>query len=413
MLTAKLIERTTTPGRYRDGDVRGLYLQISARGAKSFVLRYERHGKERMMGLGSAAEFTLKQARERALAARRLLADGIDPLATKRADQQAAKLAEQRKLTFRQAASRYFDQNENKWRNAKHRAQFLTSLSAHVFPTIGDMDVAAIETADVLRALEKGDFWRSKTITADRVRTRIEAVIDWAVVRGHRPTGTNPARWKGHLDQVLPPSRKIAPVAHHKAMPYTEVPAFMAELRAQQGSAARALEYLILTASRSGEVLGAQWSEIDFANGVWTVPGQRMKGGREHRQPLSDAAIALLRSLPRETGNGYVFIGGRADSGLTVMALWLLMERMGLRGTATVHGFRSAFSDWAHERTSHSAHTIEISLAHSVGSETERAYRRTDMVAKRRQLLESWAKFLTTKPLAKDADVVVPMRERV
>jgi integrase len=406
MLTAKRVERNKKPGRYRCGLVKGLLLQISDAGAKSWVLRYERHGRERMMGLGSASEFTLKEARERARAARQLLADGIDPLTQKRAAKEAARLAEQRRLTFGEAAQRYFDQNESKWRSASHREQFLSSLRAFASALAG-MDVTAIGTADVLRVLDP--IWKTKTETASRVRNRIEAVIDWAVVRGHRPPGTNPARWKGHLDQVLPAPRKVAPIVHHKAMAYAAVPSFAAELAKRQSSAARALQFLILMAARSGEVLGAQWSEIDFDSKTWIIPGHRMKGGREHRQPLSEAALDLLRALPREDGNPFLFVGGRTGSGLTNMSLFLLMGRLGLSGVATVHGFRSAFSDWAHERTSHSAHTIELSLAHRVGNETERAYRRTDMIAKRRQLMEAWARFCVS-PSAKAGGDVVALR---
>jgi integrase len=410
MLSQKFVERCKRPGRYRDSVIAGLLLQITDSGAKSWILRYQLNHREHMLGLGSAATFTLKEARERGRAARQLLADRIDPVQSKHSAKQAAKLAEQRKLTFAEAAQKYFDQNADKWRNTKHRQQFLGSLRAIAFPTIGGMDVAAIDTAAVLRVLDV--IWNTKSITADRVRSRIEAVIDWAVVRGHRLPGTNPAAWKNHLDQVLPAPRKVAPVVHHKAMPYTEVPAFMVELREQQSSAARALEYLIYTAARSGEVLGATWSEIDFDNKMWVVPGNRMKSGREHRQPLSDAALDLLRKLPREAGNPHVFIGDRTGSGLTAMALWLLMERMGKRGIATVHGFRSAFSDWAHEQTAHSAHTIEISLAHSVGPATERAYRRGPMLAKRVKLMNDWAKYCATPARAKAGGNVVAINER-
>jgi integrase len=384
--------------------VKGLLLQISDSGAKSWVLRYERHGKERMMGLGSASEFSLKDARERARAARQLLADGVDPLAAKRANRQAAKLAEARKLTFREAAERYFDQHESKWRSASHRDQFMASLKADVFGAIGYMDVATIDTPDILRAIEP--IWKTKSINADRVRSRIEAVLDWTVVRGHRPPGTNPAHWKGHLSEVLPAPRKLAPVEHHAAMDYRLLPQLMAELRQQDGTAARALELLILTAARTGEVTGATWDEIDFGSKTWVIPGQRMKGGREHRVPLSPACIDLLKKLPREAGNSFVFIGRYPGAGLGKMALPGVMERLGESGKTTIHGFRSSFSNWCHEQTAHSAHTIEISLAHNVGTEVERAYRRTDMINKRRQLMEQWSKFCTSPPAKISGDVV-------
>jgi integrase len=398
--------RAKKPGRYRDGLVKGLLLQISKSGAKSWVLRYELHGKEHMMGLGSAGDYNLKEARERARAARQLLGDKVDPLAAKHAARSAAKLAEARKLTFREAAQRYFDQHESKWTNTDYRDQFLASLERFAFSVLGDMDVAAIDTPAVLRAIEPR--WRDTTVTLDRVRNRIEQVLDWCVVRGHRPAGTNPARWKGHLDQVLPQPRKVAPVVHHRALPYGEAPAFMAELRRLSGPAARALEFLILTAARSGEVTGATWDEIDLDGRTWTVPGQRMKGRREHRVPLSDAAVDLLRELPRERGNPHVFIGPSAGSGLSHMSLPYIMQRMSRADGATIHGFRASFSTWAYESTAHAPHTIELSLAHLVGNEVERAYRRSSMYAKRVKLMGDWARYCS-RPAGK-ADNVAPIR---
>jgi integrase len=406
MLTAKRVERTKKPGRYRDGLVKGLLLQISKSGAKSWVLRYELHGKEHMMGLGSAGDYNLKEARERARAARQLLGDKVDPLAAKRAARSAAKLAEARKLTFRDAAQRYFDQHESKWTNTDYRDQFLASLERFAFPVLGDMDVAAIDTPAVLRAIEPR--WRDTTVTLDRVRNRIEQVLDWCVVRGHRPAGTNPARWKGHLDQVMPAPRKVAPIVHHRALSYGEVPAFMAELRRLNGPAARALEFLILTAARSGEVTGATWDEIDLDGRTWTVPAQRMKGRRPHTVPLSDTVVDLLRKLPRERGNPFVFIGPLAGRGLSHMGLPYVMQRLDSANGVTVHGFRSSFSTWAYERTAHSNHTIELALAHNVGNEVERAYRRSSMYAKRAKLMSDWARHCSRPP--SKADNVVSLR---
>jgi integrase len=402
MLTAKKVERTTKPGRYRCGLVQGLLLQISDGGTKSWVLRYELNGRERWMGLGSASVFTLKQARERALQARQLLADGLDPLAAKQTKRQAARVAAARKLTFAEAAQGYFDQNESQWRSASHRDQFMSSLRADAFPAIGAMDVAAIGLPDVLRVIEP--LWKTKTPTADRIRSRIQRVLDWCVVRGHRPPGTNPAQWRGHLDQVLPAPRKVAPIEHHRAMDYRAVPQFMAELRQQEGVAARALEFLILSAARTGEVLGAQWSEVDSDSKIWTIPGHRMKAGREHRVPLTKPVLDLLGKLPREADNPLVFIKGQA--GLSKMAMAHVMERLGQSGKSSIHGFRSCFATWSHERTAHSAHTVEISLAHNVGSAVEQAYRRTDMIVKRRQLMEQWAKFCSMPPAKISGDVV-------
>jgi integrase len=406
MLTAKRVERTRRPGRYRDGTVKGLLLQISESGAKSWVLRYMLHGSERMMGLGSAVDFSLREARDRARSARQLLADGVDPLGAKRQRKAEAKAAAAKLLTFREATQRYFDQHEKKWTNASHREQFLTSLQTYAFPILGDIDVASIALADVLRVLEPN--WNAKSVTMDRVRNRIENLVDWCVVRGHRPPGTNPARWKGHLDQVLPAVRDVAPRGHHAALAYAALPAFVAELRRQDEVAARALEFLILTTARSGEVLGATWDEIDFGAATWTVPASRMKAKREHRVPLSPAALSLLRALPREDGNPYCFVGPKAGQGLGGMMLARLLKRMGRDGI-TVHGFRSAFSDWAHESTSHANHCIELSLAHSVGSDVERAYRRGDMVLKRVKLMNEWSKYCNSPAVARGGKVV-PLR---
>jgi len=401
MLTSRGVERAKHPGRYPCALIRGLYLQITPAGSKSYVLRYQLRGQERWMGLGGASEFTLSEARTRARAARQLLADRIDPLVGKQAAEEAAKLAAARKLTFREAAERYFDQHAGRWRPS-HRDMFLTTLRAHAFPTLGAMDVASIDKPDILRTLEP--IWKSKSVTADRTRSRIEAVLDWATVSGHRPPGTNPAKWKGHLDQVLPAARKLAPVVPLAAMSYRAVPVFVARLRALDSVAARALEFLILTAARSGEVIGARWSEIDLTEKTWTVPAARMKSRREHRVALSPAVIELLRKLPRHDGDDLVFGGLSARWGMRQV-----MQRLGQAGAATVHGFRSAFSTWANEQTAHASHTIEISLAHNVGTETERAYRRTDLVAKRAQLMQSWATYCLT-PFAKVAGDVVPLR---
>jgi integrase len=412
MLTAKRVERTKKPGRYRDsGGIRGLLLQISASGAKSWVLRYERHGRERMMGLGSCSEFTLKEARERARQARQLLANGIDPLARKHADKQSAKLAEHRKLTFREAAQRFFDQNESKWRSAKHREQFLGTLKAHVFSVLGDMDVAVIDTPDILRAIEP--LWKTKPITADRTRSRAEQVIDWAIVRGHRPPGTNPAKWKGHLDQVLPAPRKVAPIAHHAAMDYRELPAFITKLRQDDTVAARALEFLILCAARSGEVIGAAWDEIDFDSKTWTVPAERMKSGKPHRVPLCDRALAILRDLPREGGNSHVFVGRRPGAALSPWAMPWVMEHHGQRGATTIHGFRSGFRDWAGETTAFAHDICEAALAHVRGDHSVRAYARGDLFDKRRKLMEAWSRYCMTPPAVerKRGSSVVTMRE--
>jgi integrase len=404
-LSAKRVQRLKGEGRYHDADVRGLYLQISASGARSWLLRYELFGKEKMMGLGSAQEFSLAQARERAREARRLLADDKDPLIAKRAQKAAAKLTAARRLTFREAAQRYHKMHLGEWRSIAHAKQWLRSLEVFAYPIIGDMDVATITKPDVLRVIEP--LWHDRTVTMDRVRNRIESVLEWAVALEYRPAGTNPAKWAGHLDQVLPKVKKIAKPVHFAALDYEQMPMFMAKLRHQQGIAARALEFAILTAARSGEVLGAKWEEIDLGNKTWTVPAERMKAGKEHKVPLAPQAIKLLRALPREDGNPFVFIGTRSGRGLSSMVLYRLLQRMG-HSDITTHGMRSAFSDWAHEMTAHANHAIELALAHSIGTEAEKAYRRGNMIAKRVKLATDWAKFCTSKPVA-EADNVVPL----
>lgn len=406
-LTAKRVARLLKekPGRHHDGH--GLHLQITSPTNASWLLRYQRHGREHWLGLGPVHTVSLADARVRAKAARLQLLDNIDPLEAKHAAKAAAKIAAARKLTFREAAEQYHKQNLSSWRSVQHAQQWLVSLQTYAYPAIGYMDVATIYTPDVLRVVEP--IWHDKTVTADRVRNRIESVIDWAVVRGHRPPGTNPAAWKNHLDQVLPAVKKVAKVQHHPALAYAEVPAFMQALRLQEGVAAKALEFTVLTAARSGEVLGAKWDEIDLTNKVWTVPASRMKREREHRVPLAPAAIKLLRNGAREDGNAHVFIGAKAGAGLSGMAFFRLLKRMG-RGDITTHGMRAAFSTWASEQTAHASATIEVSLAHSVGNETEKAYKRGDMIAKRKQLMEAWAKFCASKPVAAKSDNVVPIR---
>jgi integrase len=406
MLTQRKVERLTEAGRYRDNLVAGLYLSVAEGGAKSWLLRYELHGREHMMGLGSAATFSLKEARERARSARQLLAGGIDPLARKRAAKAAAKAEAARHLTFSKAAIGYCAQHEVKWRNKAHRLQFMSSLRFHALQILGDLDVATIDTPDVLRVLDP--IWKTKSATAHRVRTRIEAVIDWAVVRGHRPPGTNPAKWKGHLDQVLPAARQVAPVRHFPALPYAELPKFIRELEQFDNNiGAAALRFTILTAARTGEVAGAKWDEIDFDAAVWAVPAERMKAKREHRVPLVPTVIELLRGLPREDGNPFIFIGAKKGAGLSKSPMPDTLRLMG-RGAVTVHGFRSTFRDWAAEQTNYPREIAEHALAHSVGDATERAYRRGDALTKRRSLMEAWARYCMSPPVT--AADVVPIR---
>ena len=421
-LTVKRIARLKK-GRYSDGG--GLYLQVNESGSKSWVFKYERtlrdgngqsKRKETMMGLGGLATFGLAEARERARLLRQQIKDGIDPLAAKRTAKAERELAAAKALTFSEAAQQYFDQHESKWRNAKHRAQFIATLRDYAFPVIGSLPVAAVDTGLVLKVLEQkvaaergypaGPLWQARPETASRLRGRIESVLGWATVRGYRQ-GDNPARWRRHLSEALPARNGIAKVEHHAALPYVELPAFMAELRQREGVAAQALEFTILTAARTGEVIGARWDEIDLKAGVWTVPAGRMKAGKEHRIPLAPRAVELLKNLYREDGNDFLFIGSQAGSGLSNMAMTTVLRRMG-RGDITVHGFRSCFRDWAAERTNFPRDVAEMALAHVVGDKVEAAYRRGDLFAKRKALMEAWAKYCETPVLT--GDKVVPMK---
>lgn len=401
-LTVKQIEKLMEPGRFGDGH--GLYLQVISPTNRSWLLRYERGGRERWMGLGPLHTFSLDEARVRARKARQQLADGIDPLDARKHERAKQALEAAKVVTFKEATQQYFDQHERKWRNAKHRAQFLSTLQTYAYPVFGKFPVAEINTGLVLKAIEP--LWLDKTETANRVRGRIESVLDWATVRGYRQ-GDNPARWKGHLSEVLPARGQIAPHQHHRALPFAAVPDFMAQLSGREGIGARALELTILTAARTGEVIGAQWSEIDLKAKLWTIPAGRMKGDREHRVPLSDKAVAILKALPREAE--FVFPGRRKGIAISNMAMAELLKRMG-RNDATVHGFRSSFRDWAAERSNFQNHVIEMALAHVIGDKVEAAYRRGDLFEKRRKLMEAWAAYCTTPQ--REA-TVTPIHSRV
>jgi integrase len=404
-LTVKGIQKLTEAGRYGDGG--GLYLQVTPSGGRSWILRYRRAGRERWFGLGPLRDFTLDEARQRALRARQQLRDGVDPINARKVDRDAKALEAAKHLTFKDAALQYFDSHEQKWSNAEHRRQFLSTLSEYAFPVIGKLPVAAVDTGLVLKIIEP--IWQTKTQTANRVRNRIESVLGWATVRGYR-SGDNPARWKGHLAEVLPAKGQIAKVEHHKAMPYTDLPAFMGRLVNHKGIDARALEFLILTASRTSEVTRARWSEFDLDAKIWMVPPERMKGRKEHRVPLTERTIAILRGLPRQGGdNGLVFIGSRKNRSLYKMALAKLLKAMG-QDAITIHGFRSTFRDWAGETTAFPSDICEAALAHVVGSATQIAYQRGDLLEKRRQLMKAWAAFCHTP--RRDASVT-PIRRGV
>ena len=408
-LTTRQVAKITEPGRYGDG--KGLYLQVTPTGARSWLLRYERGGRERAMGLGPVDDFTLDEARERARRARQLLRDGIDPLDARkdeRAKQTSEKaLAAAANVTFRECVEQYYKFHSRKWNNAKHSAQFLSTMKMYAYPALGKLPVAAIDKALVLKAVEP--IWYTKTETASRVRGRIEAVLDFAKTRGYR-TGENPAAWDGNLVHALPARSTIAKVKHHAALPFAEVPDFLARLAACEGIAARALEFTIFTAARTGEIVGAKWGEIDLAEKVWTIPAERMKAKKEHRAPLTGRAVEILKALPRESN--FVFPGGRKGVPISNMAMAQLLKRME-RLDITVHGFRSAFRDWAAERTSYPNHVVEMALAHVVGNKVEAAYRRGDLFAKRARLMADWAKHCMTRPVDTAASNVTPIGRAV
>jgi integrase len=398
-LSPAKVRHASKPGLYGDGA--GLWLLVGPAGAKSWIYRFMINGRARAMGLGPVHTIGLAQARERAAAARRLCLDGIDPLDERRARRAGRATA----VTFSQAATSYIAAHRAGWRNAKHAAQWQATLTTYVLPTIGNLSVADVGTGHLTRILSP--IWASKTETASRIRTRIELVLDYAKTHGWGG-GENPARWRGHLENILPHRSKVAPVRPFRAMPWQQVPTFMAELRAQEGIATRALEFAIITASRSGTVIGAVWSEIDIGAALWVVPGSRMKAGREFRAPLSDAALELLRGLPG--GAGPVFpgdeLGGRP---LPVNALRTMLRRIVGAGGPTVHGFRSTFADWAAE-AGWPPDIVEAALAHVVGGETARAYRRTDVLERRRVLMEAWACVCAGVEATAD---VVPLRQVV
>ena len=349
--------------------------------SRSWIFRYERDGKRHDLGLGPLDTLSLAEARIRARDLRIQLLDGVDPRGVReqrRAERLAQLSQRARQMTFRACALRCIEGHEGGWRNAEHHRQWITSLEQYVYPHIGDLPVDEIATPHIVKVLEA--IWKDKPETASRVRGRIERVLGWAQVRGFR-SGDNPARWRGHLQELFPAKGKIQKTEHHSAMPFTEVPAFMVELRAHNSLTARALEYCILTAARSGEVLGATWGEIDLAAKTWTIPAGRMKAEKEHRVPLPARALEILAALPRE--------GGRLFP-LTHTAMLELLRRMG-RDSATVHGFRSSFRDWAAERTLYPNHVAEAALAHAVADKVEKAYRRTDLFEKRRRLMADWA----------------------
>lgn len=383
LLSARTVASLKEPGRHADGG--GLYLNVTATGAKSWVYMFKVGNKRTELGLGSLSAVTLAAAREKAERARQALGRGEDPRLAIRGAVDVP--------TFGEVADALIAAMASNWRNPKHKAQWEMTLTEYAKPLRG-LRVDRITTEDVLGVLKP--HWQARPETASRLRGRIEAVLAAATAKGHR-SGPNPAQWRNHLDRLLPPRGKLSR-GHHKALPFHDVPAFVARLRASQGLAARALEFVVLTAARSGEVLGARWDEIDFAAKVWTAPADRMKAGIENRVPLSGRAVEILTELnaARLADNPHVFPGAKRGRPLSGMSMEMTIRRM--KADCTVHGFRSSFRDWAGEATAFPRDVAELALAHKVGDAVERAYRRGDALAKRRALMDAWAAFIEAKP---------------
>lgn len=402
------------PAMYPDGG--GLYLQVTPHkglgsadldpreanrtASRSWLFRFSLNGRVREMGLGPLRDIGLAEARELAVTARRLVRDGVDPI-EHRERERLARAAAAPSRSFKVAAETYIESHRAGWRNAKHADQWGATLKAYVFPVFGDHPVDAVDLELVLKVLQP--IWTKKPETASRVRGRIETILDWAAVQKLRK-GENPARWRGHLDHLLPARGKVRKVVHHAALAFSEIPGFMALLREQQGLAARALEFTILTAARTSETLDATWSEMDLKNMIWTIPATRMKAGKDHRVPLTTAVVALLRVVEKIRQNEFIFPGQKLGRPLSNMSMLQLLERM--ERDVTVHGFRSSFRDWAAEKTKFENHVVEMALAHAIGDAVEASYRRGELFDKRRKLMDAWGSYCTKSVSA--GAVVVP-----
>lgn len=402
-LSPRRVATESKRGRYADGG--GLYLQVSEQGTKSWLFRFMLNGKARQMGLGPVHTISLSEAREASLKSRKLLLEGIDPIAARDRERASQRAQDATAMTFKECAETYIKSHKAGWRNAKHAAQWTSTLETYAFPVIGSLPVQAVDTPLVMKVLEP--IWQVKTETASRVRGRIEAILDWATVGKYR-TGENPARWKGHLAIMLPAKSKVSKVKHHAALPYDEIGAFMEQLSERDGVSARGLEFQILTVARTGEVMGATWAEIDLGRAIWTIPANRMKADKEHRVPLSERATAILRKMQDVAVSEFVFPGAQSNKPLSNMAFLQLLKRMG-RGDLTAHGFRSTFRDWAAERTNYPNEVAEMALAHAVGDKVEAAYRRGDLFEKRCKMMDAWANFCGSVNEA-DGNKVVPIK---
>ncbi|MFM0471298.1 tyrosine-type recombinase/integrase [Paraburkholderia strydomiana] len=398
-LSATKVRQEKTPGYYSDGG--GLYLQVSPSGSKSWIFRYARSKKSHEIGLGAYLNVSLESAREKADGMRRALGNGDDPLAMRQSER--AKIAA--KMTFTECSDAYIEAHRHGWKNEKHADQWTNTLATYAAPFIGKKDISLVDTHDITQVLEP--IWTTKNETASRVRGRLEKVLAWATTRGLR-SGENPARWKGHLDTLLAKPSAVQKEEHHAALPYGEIGAFMDDLRGMHGVAARALEFCILNASRTAEIIGAQWSEIDLDAKLWTVPAERMKMKKEHRVPLSKRAVSILKEMQAARHGDFVFPGMREATGLSNMSLLAVLKRME-RQNLTVHGFRSTFRDWAAEYTNFPRELAEKALAHAVRSEVEAAYQRGDLLAKRGKMMEAWAAYCSKK--RQDGNVIPIQRQ--
>ena len=402
-LTALGVASAKEPGLFGDGA--NLFLKVDERGNKSWIVRFAIAGRQRKLGLGATHTVSLAEARERAAEARKLLQEGRDPVEARRAALAAARVAKAKALTFDQCAERYIEAHRAGWKSDKHAAQWAATIKTYVSPTFGSLPVAEIDTGMVMQVLSP--IWAKKSETANRVRGRIESVLSWAEVHAYRGGGKNPAQWRGHLDQLLPPRGKVRKVVHWSALPYAKLPQFMVALRDQPGVAARALEFAIHTATRTSETLNATWSEIDLDKKLWVIPEDRMKAGREHRVPLSAAVLSILKEMNELRTSDYIFPGAKRGKSLSNMAMLVLLSRM-QRSDLTAHGFRSTFRDWVSEQTNFPSELAEMALSHMVGDKVEQAYRRGDMFEKRVALMDAWSSYCTSSPSG--ANKVIPIR---
>ena len=404
-LSPRKVATEAKRGLYADGG--GLYLQVSRFDTKSWVFRFTLNKKSREMGLGPLHTVSLAEARLEAEKCRKQLREGIDPIDHRNTLRATKRLEGVQFMSFRECAEAYIRSHGAAWRSLKHASQWRNTLKTYAYPFFGDLSVQAVDTGLVMKALDP--IWAKKPETASRVRGRIEAVLDWASAREFRQ-GENPARWRGHLNKLLPASSKVRKVKHHAALPYSEIGAFMAELRQRDAISARGLEFLILTTARTGEVIGATWDEIDFAEGIWTVPAERMKSDKEHRTSLSTKAAEVLEGMNNVRQSEFIFPGNRTNNPLSNMAFLQLLKRME-RDDLTAHGFRSTFRDWAAERTNYPNEVAEMALAHAVGDKVEAAYRRGDLFDKRRKMMDAWADFCADN-VGVDGNVVAIRKPR-